>query len=184
MLDHTIRRKSLVWFDFAKKHLFLFVFVDAPCFCKKYSSLNALSSFLEMEKVVGKRCPMCNNQKGMGAPPKPKPKVEGKKGQVTFQNGQQKEETVFERKREWNVWQQRRYLAIMLFSKDFHLLINCNSIDTWRCSFNLSRQLLARSAWHVRPAPLWFLQPKRFSWTWLVKKYQLVWLQKSIKNAN
>ena len=28
-----------------------------------------------MEKVVGKRCPMCNNQKGMGAPPKPKPKV-------------------------------------------------------------------------------------------------------------
>ena len=29
----------------------------------------------EMEKVVGKRCPMCNNQKGMGAPPKPKPKV-------------------------------------------------------------------------------------------------------------
>ena len=53
-----------------------------------------------MEKVVGKRCPMCNNQKGMGAPPKPKPKVEGRKGQVTFQNGQQKEETVFERKRE------------------------------------------------------------------------------------
>ena len=30
---------------------------------------------VEMEKVVGKRCPMCNNQKGMGAPPKPKPKV-------------------------------------------------------------------------------------------------------------
>jgi len=28
-----------------------------------------------MEKVVGKRCPMCNNQKGMGAPPKPKPKA-------------------------------------------------------------------------------------------------------------
>ena len=45
-------------------------------FFEKYSSLNAHSSFVEMEKVVGgKRCPMCNNQKGMGAPPKPKPKV-------------------------------------------------------------------------------------------------------------
>ena len=30
---------------------------------------------VEMEKAGGKRCPMCNNQKGMGAPPKPKPKV-------------------------------------------------------------------------------------------------------------
>ena len=33
------------------------------------------SYFEEMEKAGGKRCPMCNNQKGMGAPPKPKPKV-------------------------------------------------------------------------------------------------------------
>ena len=53
--------------------------------CRKLSLLQALSSFVEMEKVVGKRCPMCNNQKGMGAPPKPKPKVvfgkvEGEKG--------------------------------------------------------------------------------------------------------